>query len=154
VVLGGGRPDGPEFQKGFWYAPTVLTHVRNDMDIMQEEIFGPISPVMAFDDFDEALALANDSPYGLSAYLFTRDVQRMMRAVHDARFGEIYINKIGPEQFQGFHTGYGLSGMGGDDGHHGYSHYSRKKTVYLNYGDTPPANLMPYTTPTADLPPQ
>jgi lactaldehyde dehydrogenase / glycolaldehyde dehydrogenase len=154
VALGGRRPEGPEFQKGFWYAPTVLTNVRNDMDIMQQEIFGPISPVMAFDDFEEALALANDTPYGLSAYLFTRDVQRMMQAVQAARFGEIYINKIGPEQFQGFHTGYGLSGMGGDDGHHGYSHYFRKKTVYLYYGDQPPGSLMPYATPAADLPPQ
>src|SRR5215210_3446168 len=63
VALGGKRPEGEEFQKGFWYAPTVLTNVRNDMDIMQQEIFGPISPVMAFDDFEEAIALANDTRY-------------------------------------------------------------------------------------------
>jgi lactaldehyde dehydrogenase / glycolaldehyde dehydrogenase len=144
VVLGGKRPEGPQFQKGFWYAPTVLTGVRNDMDIMQQEIFGPISPIMAFDDFDEAIALANDTRYGLSAYLFTNDVKRMMRAVQAIRSGEVYINKIGPEQFQGFHTGFGLSGLGGDDGHHGFDHYFRKKTVYVNYGDTPPGGLMPY----------
>lgn len=92
--------------------------------------------------------------YGLSAYLFTSDLKKMMRAVRSLRSGEVYINKIGPEQFQGFHTGYGLSGMGGDDGHHGFDHYFRKKTVYVNYGDTPPASLMPYTKPVADLPPQ
>ncbi len=154
VALGGGRPSGAAFERGFWYAPTVLTNVRNDMDIMQQEIFGPISPVMAFDDFEEVLALANDSPYGLSAYLFTNDLQRMMRAVQAIRFGEIYINKIGPEQFQGFHTGYGLSGMGGDDGHHGFDHYFRKKTVYVNYGEPSTAGLMPYTDPVAELPPQ
>jgi lactaldehyde dehydrogenase/glycolaldehyde dehydrogenase len=154
VALGGGRPEGEQFQKGFWYAPTVLTNVRNDMDIMQQEIFGPISPVMPFDDFEEAIALANDTRYGLSAYLFTNDLKRMMRAVQAVRSGEVYINKIGPEQFQGFHTGYGLSGQGGDDGHHGYDHYFRKKTVYVNYGDTTPGSLMPYTAPTADLPPQ
>ena len=74
------------------------------MDIMQQEIFGPITPIMAFDDFEEAVALANDSQYGLSAYLFTNDLKRMMHAVQAIRFGEIYINKIGPEQFQGFHT--------------------------------------------------
>ena len=154
VALGGKRPEGEEFRRGFWYAPTVLTNVRNDMDIMQQEIFGPISPVMAFDDFEEAIALANDSRYGLSAYLFTNDLRRMMRAVQAVRFGEIYINKIGPEQFQGFHTGFGLSGLGGDDGRQGFEHYFRKKTVYVNYGDTPTSDLMPYSQPVAELPPQ
>ncbi len=144
LVMGGKRPEGEQFQKGFWYEPTVLTHVRNDMDIMQQEVFGPITPIMPFDDFEEAIALANDTRYGLTAYLFTKDIQRMMRAVQAVRFGEIYINKIGPEQLQGFHTGYGLSGQGGDDGAHGFDHYLRKKTVYVNYGDTPAANLMPY----------
>jgi len=154
VLIGGKRPEGEEFQKGFWYTPTVLTNVRNDMDIMQQEVFGPISPVMAFDDFEEAIALANDTPYGLSAYLFTNDLKRMMRAVQALRSGEVYINKIGPEQFQGFHTGYGLSGQGGDDGTHGFDHYFRKKTVYVNYGDAEPSGLMPYTTSATDLPPQ
>jgi lactaldehyde dehydrogenase / glycolaldehyde dehydrogenase len=154
IVLGGSRPQGAEFERGFWFAPTVLTGVRNDMDIMQQETFGPISPIMAFDDFEEAIALANDTRYGLSAYLFTNDLKRMMRAVQAIRSGEVYINKIGPEQFQGFHTGYGLSGMGGDDGHHGYDHYFRKKTVYINYSDAMPSGLMPYDSPEADLPPQ
>ncbi len=154
VALGGKRPAGDEFQRGFWYAPTVLTNVRNDMDIMQQEIFGPISPVMAFDDFEEAIALANDSKYGLTAYLFTDDLKRIMRAVQAIRFGEVYINRIGPEQFQGFHTGYRLSGMGGDDGRHGFDHYFRKKTVYVNYGTPTAAGLMPYTTPETELLPQ
>ena len=154
IVTGGKRPEGEPFGKGFWYEPTVLTNVRNEMDIMQQEIFGPISPVMPFDDFEEAIALANDTRYGLSAYLFTNDLKRMMRAVQAIDFGEVYINKIGPEQLQGFHTGYRLSGQGGDDGRHGFDHYFRKKTVYVNYGDKPPASLMPYSEPVADLPPQ
>ncbi len=154
IVLGGKRPEGAEFERGFWYSPTVLTNVRNDMEIMQHETFGPISPVMAFDDFEEAIALANDTRYGLSAYLFTNDLKRMMRAVQTVRSGEVYINKIGPEQFQGFHTGYGLSGMGGDDGPHGFDHYFRKKTIYVNYGDAQPSGLMPYETAATDLPPQ
>ncbi|HZG69151.1 MAG TPA: aldehyde dehydrogenase family protein, partial [Herpetosiphonaceae bacterium] len=154
VVLGGRRPAGDEFQRGFWYEPTVLTNVRNDMDIMQQEIFGPVSPVMPFDEFEEAIALANDTRYGLSAYLFTNDLKRMMRAVQAIRSGEVYINKIGPEQFQGFHAGYGLSGIGGDDGRHGFDHYFRKKTVYVSYGDTEASGLMPYDEPVARLPPQ
>ncbi len=146
VALGGKRPDGEQFSKGFWYEPTVLTNVRNDMDIMQQEVFGPITPLMPFDDFEEAVQLANDSKYGLTAYLFTKDINRMMRAVQSVHFGEIYINKIGPEQLQGFHAGYGLSGQGGDDGVHGLDHYSRRKTVYVNYGDPLAGSLMPYPT--------
>ncbi len=144
VVLGGKRPEGEQFRRGYWYEATILTNVRNDMDIMQQEIFGPISPVMAFDDFEEAVALANDTKYGLTAYLFTNDIKRMMHAVRAIRFGEVYINKIMPEQLQGFHGGYGLSGLSGDDGKHGLAHYSRKKTVYLSYDDTLPGYLMPY----------
>lgn len=144
VVMGGKRPEGEQFRRGYWYEATILTNVHNDMDIMQQEIFGPISPVMAFDDFEEAVALANDTKYGLTAYLFTNDIKRMMHAVRAIRFGEVYINKIMPEQLQGFHGGYGLSGLGGDDGKHGLAHYSRKKTVYLSYDDTLPGHLMPY----------
>jgi lactaldehyde dehydrogenase/glycolaldehyde dehydrogenase len=145
VVLGGGRPEGAEFERGYWFAPTVLTGLGNDAEIVQKEVFGPVLPVLAFDDYEEGIRLANDSPYGLSSYLFTSDLDRAMRAVDDIEAGEVYINKIGPEQLQGFHTGYGLSGMGGDDGHYGYERYSRRKTVYLRHGSAaepaPPSNL-------------
>jgi lactaldehyde dehydrogenase / glycolaldehyde dehydrogenase len=145
VALGGGRPEGEGFEKGYWYAPTVLTGVSNESDIVQKEVFGPVLPVLPFDDFEEGIRLANDSPYGLSSYLFTSDLNRAMRAVDDIEAGEVYINKIGPEQLQGFHTGYGLSGMGGDDGAYGYERYSRRKTIYLRHGDAaepaPPSNL-------------
>ena len=133
VALGGGRPQGEEFERGYWFEPTVLTDATNDMDVVQSEVFGPVLPIQAFDAFDEVVNLANDSPYGLTAYVFTRDLNRAMRAIDDIDFGEVYINKIGPEELQGFHTGYRLSGMGGDDGQHGYERYFRRKTVYLGY---------------------
>jgi lactaldehyde dehydrogenase/glycolaldehyde dehydrogenase len=144
VVLGGKRPAGSEFQKGFWYEPTVLVNVHHDMEIMREEVFGPVSPLMPFDDFEEAITMANDTEYGLSAYLFTGDFKRIMHAVHRLRFGEIFINKIGPVQLQGFHTGWGLSGQGGENGTYGLDLYSRRKAIYLNYGRMPTNNLMPY----------
>jgi lactaldehyde dehydrogenase / glycolaldehyde dehydrogenase len=144
VVLGGGRPEGEEFEKGYWFEPTVLTGATNDMEIVQREVFGPVLPIQPFDDFDEVAGLANDSPYGLTAYVFTSDLHRAMRAIDDIDFGEIYVNKIGPEQLQGFHTGYRLSGMGGDDGPYGYERYLRRKTVYLHYdGFGTPAELHP-----------
>jgi lactaldehyde dehydrogenase/glycolaldehyde dehydrogenase len=144
VVLGGGRPEGEEFERGYWFEPTVLTGTTNEMDIVQREVFGPVLPIQPFDDFEEVLDLANDSRYGLTAYVFTSNLHRAMRAIDDIDFGEIYINKIGPEQLQGFHTGYRLSGMGGDDGPYGYERYLRRKTVYLHYDDFgTPATLHP-----------
>jgi lactaldehyde dehydrogenase/glycolaldehyde dehydrogenase len=144
VVLGGGRPEGEEFERGYWFEPTVLTGTTNEMDIVQSEVFGPVLPIQPFDDFEEVLDLANDSRYGLTAYVFTSNLHRAMRAIDEIDFGEIYINKIGPEQLQGFHTGYRLSGMGGDDGPYGYERYLRRKTVYLHYDDFgTPATLHP-----------
>jgi len=142
--LGGNRPEHPPTQGGFWYSPTVLTGITHDMDIMHKEIFGPVVPIMPFDSFDEAVALANDCDYGLSAYLFTNDLQKIMHAVNEISFGELYINRIGPESLQGFHVGYHNSGIGGDDGTHGLETYMRKKTVYVNYSGGPTASLMPY----------
>jgi lactaldehyde dehydrogenase/glycolaldehyde dehydrogenase len=135
LVLGGGRPEGEEFERGYWFEPTVLTGTTNDMDIVQREVFGPVLPIQPFDDFDEVVNLANDSRYGLTAYLFTSNLHNAMRAIEDIDFGEIYVNKVGPEQLQGFHTGYRLSGMGGDDGPYGYERYLRRKTVYLHYDE-------------------
>jgi lactaldehyde dehydrogenase/glycolaldehyde dehydrogenase len=144
IVLGGRRPEGEEFERGYWFEPTVLTGTTNDMEIVQREVFGPVLPIQPFDDFDEVVGFANDSPYGLTAYVFTSDLHRAMRAIDDIDFGEIYVNKIGPEQLQGFHTGYRLSGMGGDDGPYGYERYLRRKTVYLHYdGFGTPAELHP-----------
>ena len=144
VVLGGGRPEGEEFERGYWFEPTVLTGTTNDMDIVQNEVFGPVLPIQPFDDLDEVVDLANDSRYGLTAYVFTSNLHKALRAVEDIDFGEIYVNKIGPEQLQGFHTGYRLSGMGGDDGPYGYERYLRRKTVYLHYDEFgTPAELHP-----------
>ncbi len=143
-LLRGGRPERAPVEGGYWLTPTVLGNIRPDMTIMRDEIFGPVVPVMKVRDFDEALTIANDSRYGLSAYLFTNDFQRIMRAVQDVRFGEIYINRVGPESLQGFHTGYRNSGPGGDDGIHGLDHYLRKKTVYVNYSGRSPVRLMPW----------
>lgn len=133
VAIGGSRLHGGLYDRGYWYAPTVITDVRPGMEIMEREIFGPVSPVMPFDDLDDVLKLVNGSTYGLSAYLFTRDLSTAMRVARDLDYGELYINKTGPEQLQGYHTGFRESGLGGDDGKHGLEGFLRKKTVYLNY---------------------
>ena len=144
IALGGERPSTPPVEGGHWYLPTVLTDVTPGMEIMQKEIFGPVVPVSKFSTAEEAFALANDSAYGLSAYLFTNDMPSIMRAVRDVDFGELYVNRIGPESLQGFHVGYRHSGVGGDDGSAGLEIYLKKKTVYMNYGTSAPTTLMPY----------
>jgi lactaldehyde dehydrogenase/glycolaldehyde dehydrogenase len=143
VVTGGKRAEVAGFEGGFWYEPTILTGMRNDMEAMQEELFGPVSPVMAFDDFDEALLLANDSKYGLSAYFFCNDAKTVQRFVEGCDFGELYVNKIGPEQLNGHHTGYRSSGIMGDDGTHGLEKYSRRRTTYTSWREKTAADLMP-----------
>lgn len=144
AVMRGGRPTQPVTAKGFWLEPTVLTNVAVSDDIMHREIFGPVIPIVPFDNFEDAVSIANDSHYGLSAYLFTNNFGRVMAAMTDVDFGEVYVNRIGPESLQGFHVGYRESGVGGDDGEHGLEAYLRKKTVYLNGGGHPAGQLMPY----------
>jgi lactaldehyde dehydrogenase/glycolaldehyde dehydrogenase len=133
IVLGGERPKADAYRRGYWFEPTVIVDVRQDMKIMQEEVFGPVIPVMEFSDFDEAIGLANDSRYGLAAYLFTNDIDRVMQAVRDLECGELYINRGPGESIHGYHTGWKQSGIGGDDGTYGLDHYLQRKTVYLRF---------------------
>jgi lactaldehyde dehydrogenase / glycolaldehyde dehydrogenase len=124
---------GKEFDRGHWFFPTVFSVGSNDLAIMREETFGPVIAAMAVSDFDQALAYANDSDYGLSAYVFTRDNRRIMRCVSELAFGEIYVNRPSGESPHGFHTGYRRSGLGGEDGQHGIEGFMRKKTMYNNF---------------------
>jgi lactaldehyde dehydrogenase / glycolaldehyde dehydrogenase len=133
VLTGGSRPSGTPFDRGHWFQPTVLTGVKQNMRIMQEEVFGPVIPIMEFSNFDEAMTLANDSRFGLAAYLFTKDMDQVLRAVRDLECGELYINRGPGESIHGYHTGWKQSGIGGDDGKHGLEHYLQRKTVYIRY---------------------
>ena len=143
VLAGGSRP--PAFKKGYYYEPTVLGNVEQDWGIMQDEVFGPVSPLHAFRDFEEVIRYANDSRYGLASYLFTRDADVAMRAAHAINFGETYINQTGPELLQGYHTGWRESGMGGEGSVYGAEGYTQIKTVYWNYsGDLQVDYLFPY----------
>jgi len=143
VLTGGRRVEVPGFDGGYWYEPTIITATSNELDLLQEEIFGPVSPVMAVESFEQALQLANDSEFGLSAYLFSNDANTVDRFIEGCEFGELYVNKIGPEQLNGYHTGYRHSGELGDDGTHGFEKYSRRRTAYVSWRDDTAATLMP-----------
>lgn len=132
TIACGGQPS-PKFAKGYFYEPTVLTGCRQDMEIMREEIFGPVMPIMTFETEEEALALANDCKYGLTATLYTRDYGTAMRFANNIEAGELYINRKQGEAFQGYHAGWKQSGLGGDDGRHGVSQFLKTRTVYMRY---------------------
>jgi len=133
ILLEGGPLTQGAYAKGHWYAPTVLELGDNANPAMVQEIFGPVVPVMRIKSFEEALALANATQYGLSAYVYTQDFRRLMRLSDELHFGEIYFNRTGGELVQGFHTGWGQSGLGGEDGKYGFDGYLRKKTMYVNW---------------------
>jgi lactaldehyde dehydrogenase / glycolaldehyde dehydrogenase len=118
---------------GFFYEPTVVTNVTQDMDIVQKEVFGPVLPVLTFKDLDEAIALANDSEYGLTSSFYSKDLDLAMRVCKELKFGETYINRENFEAIQGFHAGWRKSGIGGADGKHGLQEYLQTHVVYLQY---------------------
>lgn len=131
VLTGGGRPD--YLENGYFFEPTVLDDVSQDMDIIQDEVFGPVSPIIEIDSYDEAIEYANDSRYGLSSYVFTRDYGIAKQAARDIEFGEVFINRTLGEALQGHHIGWNESGMGGEDGRYGVEKYTQLKTVYHNW---------------------
>jgi lactaldehyde dehydrogenase/glycolaldehyde dehydrogenase len=128
ITTGGGRGPG---EGGYFYQPTVLTGCRQEMDIIRQEIFGPVIPVVTFNDLDEAIAWANDSDFGLTSSIYTRDLNVAMKACREIRFGETYINRENFEAMQGFHAGWRKSGIGGADGKHGLYEFTQTHVVYI-----------------------
>lgn len=129
VVTGGNRIG----EHGFFFEPTLLTHVEQQMAIVQEETFGPVLPVISFNTLEEAIAMANDSEYGLTSSLFTRDLNVTMQALKQLKFGETYVNRENFEAMQGFHAGWRKSGIGGADGRYGLEEYLQTHVAYLQY---------------------
>lgn len=131
----GTLPNDERYKKGYWVAPAILTDLPENAEILQAEVFGPILPVIPFDTLEEVIKKVNDCEYGLSSYLYTQNLTIAMKASEQLEYGEVYINRIGPEEINGFHSGWKLSGIGGDDGEHGYSIYVRRQTLYINYAE-------------------
>lgn len=131
VITTGGKRWNSE--AGFYYEPTVVTNVTQDMDIVQKEVFGPVLPVITFKDIDEAIELANDSEYGLTSSFYSQDLDLAMRICKELKFGETYINRENFEALQGFHAGWRKSGIGGADGKHGLEEYLQTHVVYIQY---------------------
>ncbi|WP_298499855.1 aldehyde dehydrogenase [uncultured Algibacter sp.] len=131
VLVGGKRHE--KFDRGYFYEPTLLTNVSQQSEIIQEEVFGPVLPVMKFDTLDEAIALSNDCQFGLTSSIFSENYNNIMRATNGLHFGETYVNREHFEAIQGFHAGWKKSGVGGADGKHGMEEYLHTRVVYAKY---------------------
>jgi succinate-semialdehyde dehydrogenase/glutarate-semialdehyde dehydrogenase len=125
--VGGSRVLSDGLDRGFFYAPTVLTGVTADMEIYTNETFGPVAPVIPFDSEDEVLALANDTTYGLAAYVYTQNLGRAMRMFEGLHYGIIGINDINPTAAAAPFGGMKHSGLGREGGREGIAEYLETK---------------------------
>lgn len=127
-LLCGGKRIGA---KGYFFEPTVLDNCTQKMEIIQEEIFGPVLPIVEYTTVDEVIAMANDCEYGLTSSVYTQSLDTAFKLIRSLKFGETYINRENFEAMQGFHAGFRKSGIGGADGKHGLEEYLQTHVVYL-----------------------
>jgi betaine-aldehyde dehydrogenase len=128
ITTGGERP--AELEKGFFYRPTVLVDVDHSMQIMREETFGPVLPLMSYDSFDQAIELANDSEYGLGASLMSNDPKLIKRFFEEVNAGTIWINDPLTDNYAGPFGGMKLSGLGRELGQEGLDEFYQVKHVH------------------------
>lgn len=131
VLLGGQRLTDAQYGNGSFYAPTVVAGVRPDMRIATEEIFGPVAPILTFSDDAEVLAKANATPYGLAAYVFTRDVKRVFEMAEGLEFGMVAVNSASLSVPQAPFGGIKQSGQGREGGHWGLEEFMNTKYISL-----------------------
>ena len=129
---GGARPDDPELADGFYYLPTILDAVTSSMSVAQDESFGPVLTVETFRDEDEAVAIANDSIYGLAGAVWTQDAGKAQRVAGRLRMGTVWINDYHPYVPQAEWGGYKQSGTGRELGQAGLDEYRETKHIWHN----------------------
>jgi betaine-aldehyde dehydrogenase len=137
VASGGGRPKDPELQKGYFVEPTIFYDVDNSARIAREEIFGPVMSVIPFDKEEDALRIANDTPYGLAAAVWSRDVFRCFRVVKRLQAGIVWVNHMQPTYVEAPWGGYKMSGIGRELGPWGAEEYLQVKQVHINLNEAP-----------------
>jgi len=134
VVVGGDVPTDPALAGGAYLMPTIFDHVTNDMRIAAEEIFGPVVTVIPFDTEDEAIALANATPYGLSGSVWSRDIGRALRTAKRLQAGVLSVNSNSSVHTEAPFGGYKMSGIGRELGMHALELYTEVKNIFIDLG--------------------
>lgn len=132
LALGGRPADRPECGSGWFIEPTIFTGVDNRMRIAQEEVFGPVLSVIPFDDEDDAIAIANDSPYGLAAGVWTSSIKRAIRASERLEAGTVWVNTYRAVSYMSPFGGYKRSGLGRENGQEAIWDYLQTKSVWIS----------------------
>src|SRR5574344_227379 len=128
LVCGGHRIG----DRGYFIEPTILDEAKQNMDIIQQETFGPVLPIVEFDNDEEVISMANDCEYGLTSSIYTKNLDTTFKFMRELKFGETYVNRENFEAIQGFHAGWRKSGIGGADGKHGLEEYLQTHVVYID----------------------
>jgi succinate-semialdehyde dehydrogenase/glutarate-semialdehyde dehydrogenase len=131
LLAGGGRLAGGSYGTGFFYAPTVLSNVSEEMDVAKEEIFGPVAPVMTFGDEAEVIERSNATALGLAAYFYTRDLRRSIRVAEALEYGMVGVNDASGYTHEIPFGGFKQSGLGREGGHQGIEEYMEVKSISL-----------------------
>ncbi|WP_051297973.1 aldehyde dehydrogenase [Brevibacterium album] len=132
VLSGGRRPEDAALARGYFYEPTIVTGASSDHEIAREEIFGPVLTVIPFDTEEEAVAIANDTRFGLGAGVWTSDVKRAHRVAHAIRAGSVWVNCYRMLTYNMPFGGYGMSGTGRENGLEAIREYTETKGVWIN----------------------
>jgi betaine-aldehyde dehydrogenase len=137
VAAGGSRPKDSKLKQGYFIQPTILDDVSNEMRVAQEEIFGPVLCVIPFKDEAEAVAIANDTPFGLAGAVWSRDIYRALRVAKKIRAGIMWVNTMQPCYVEAPWGGYKQSGHGRELGPHGIDEYLETKQLHINLNEAP-----------------
>ena len=138
LVCGGRRLSGAKFARGFFFEPTVVSGAPPDSLVMTDETFGPLVGAAPFEEWDEAIARANNSPCGLAAYAYTRDLAESRRAARNLDFGSVAVNNVDPGILNAPYGGRKQSGVGCEHGREGMEEYMQVKHVRVRFGGAPP----------------
>ncbi|PIB27566.1 aldehyde dehydrogenase family protein [Maribacter sp. 4G9] len=133
VKIGGARLVEDAYNKGWFFPPTIIADVDHDMEVMKEETFGPVAGIMSFKTIDEAITLANDSEYGLAAYVFAGELGRGLRIAEELEAGSVWINNIQRSYHDVPFGGVKQSGIGREKGRYGIESFTELKTIYFSY---------------------